>query len=225
MLKRPIRSVLLLALAWFMVNLAFVIASWARSYYAPINAKPQILRIDARADKALPGRVVTLIATKPSPSKGDYIGHMWVAWPQTPPLAPAGSLEGGYYANSHPEAIIAMAGALLVPWGALTGQAPVGGHMKADDGWWRHVQIDVTVNDNRFQAALAVDTKWRREGRYSLRPGVAGFGGQGRTWACQDYVFEVADAMGLKADRRDWKQFPMESFLYFARDNGLVVSK
>jgi hypothetical protein len=223
MLKRPIRNLCLLALGWFLLNLTLVLASWARSYYADINPIPQVLTLDTRTDKAIPGRIVTLIATKPTPAKADYIGHMWVAWPQTPPLAPSGSKEGGFYADNQVQAAATMAGALLVPWGVFTGQAPVAGHMKADDGWWRHVQIDVTVDEAHYQAALAVDTKWRGEKRYSLRPGIAGFGGQGRTWACQDYVFEVAGALGLKATHRNWTQFPMGSFLDFAKDNGVVV--
>jgi hypothetical protein len=223
MLKRPIRSLSLLALGWLLLNLALVLASWSRSYYAAISNIPQVHAIDLRADKSVPGRVVTLIATKPTPSKADYIGHMWVAWTETPPLAPAGSKEGGFYADNQLEAAATMAGALLAPWGFATGQNPVGGHMKADDGWWRHVQIDVTVDDARYQAALAIDTKWRREKRYSLRPGIAQLGNAGRTWACQDYVFEVATALGLKATSRNWTQFPMGSFLDFARENGVTV--
>jgi hypothetical protein len=224
MLKRSVRNLCLLALAWFFLNLAAVFGFWARSYYAHISPIPQVLTMDTRVDKTVPGRVVTIIATKPTPSKADYIGHMWVAWPEVPPLAQAGKKESGFYADNQLEAAASMAGALLVPWGFATGQAPVGGHMKADDGWWRHVQIDVTVDEVRYQAALAVDTKWRGEKQYSLRPGIAGFGGYGRTWACQDYVMEVAAALGMKANRRDWKQFPMGSFLDFAKDNGLVVA-
>jgi hypothetical protein len=223
MFKSAVRNLFLLALAWFLLNLALVFGFWGRSYYANIDPLPQILVTDTRADKSVPGRVVTLIATKPTPSKADYIGHMWVAWPQTPPLAPKGSKEGGFYADNQMAAVAKMAGALLAPWGFATGQDPVPGHMKVDDGWWRHIQIDVTVDEAHYQAALAVDTKWRAEKRYSLRPGVAGLGGRGRTWACQDYVLEVAAALGLKADHRDWKQFPMGSFLDFAAANGLVV--
>lgn len=225
MMKRAMRNLAIGCATWIFLNLAAVGISWGRSYFAPINASPQVLRVDMRADKVSAGHVVTLIATRPTPSKGDYIGHMWVAWPQTPPLAPPNSFEGGYYADDQLQAALALAGAILAPWGALTGQAPVSGHMKVDDGWWRHIQIDVTVDEDRYQRALEVDSRWRREARYSLRPGIAGFGGAGRTWACQDYVFEVADALGLKADRRDWKQFPMGSFLDFARDNYLVISK
>lgn len=224
MLKHPLRKLSLLALGWFVLNLTLVLASWSRSYFASIEPIPQVLAMDTRVDKSVAGRVVTIIATKPTPSKADYIGHMWVAWPNTPPTAPAGSKEGGFYADNQLEAAATMAGALLVPWGFASGQAPVGGHMKVDDGWWRHVQIDVTVDEARYQAALAVDTKWRAEKRYSLRPGIVGFGGQGRTWACQDYVLEVAAALGLKADRSNWTQFPMGSFLDFAKDNGLVVN-
>jgi hypothetical protein len=225
MKRKWARNSVLVALAWFLLNLGLVLASWGRSYYAQTDPTTQVYALDTRADKTNRGRVVTLIATRPTPSKGDFIGHMWVAWPQSPPLAPKGSREGGYYADSHPQAMAAMAGALLVPWGAISGQAPVGGHMKADDGWWRHIQINVTVDEARYQQSLAIDSKWRRETRYSLRPGIKGLGGQGRTWACQDYVFEVASALGLKADRRDWKQFPMEAFVYFARDNGVIIKK
>jgi hypothetical protein len=223
MLKRPIRSFFLLALGWFLLNLSLVGASWSRSFLTPINPMPQVHSLDLRADKSVQGRVVSLIGTKPTPSKGDYIGHMWVAWPQTPPGAPAGTKASGFYADSQMEAVGAMATALLLPWGFVTGQAPVGGHMKVDDGWWRHVQIDVTVDEARYQAALAVDTKWRTVRRYSLRPGIAALGGQARTWTCQDYVRDVAIALGLKATRRDWTQFPMGSFLDFAKENGVVV--
>jgi hypothetical protein len=211
------------ALIWLVLNLFLIVGSWSRSYFAPISAIPQVVPLDLRPEKSVPGRVVTIIATRPTPSKADYIGHMWIAWPQTPPLAPAGTKEGGYYATDQLEAAITLAGAIWAPWGFATGQAPVGGHMKADDGWWRHAQIDVTVDEARYQAALAVDTKWRRETRYSLRPGIKGVG-LGRTWGCQDYVLEVAAALGMKADSRNWTQFPMGSFLDFANDNGIELS-
>lgn len=211
----------LLAL-WFFVPLLLIIASWGRSYWTPTSALPHVATLDLRTDKAVAGRVVTIIATKPTPSKADYIGHMWIAWPQTPPLAPAGTKEGGFYATDQLKAAFTLAGAIWAPWGFATGHAPVGGVMKVDDGWWRHKQIDVTVDDARYQAALAVDTKWRRETRYSLRPGIKGIG-LGRTWGCQDYVLEVAAALGMKADSRNWTQFPMGSFLDFAKENGIVV--
>jgi hypothetical protein len=223
MVKRPFRTLILIGLAWFLLNLSLVLASWGRSYLADIHPIPQVARVDLRADKSKAGQIVTIIATKPDPSRADFIGHMWIAWPSTPPLAPAGSKEGGYYADSQNQAIAAMAVALLLPWGFATGQAPVGGHMKVDDGWWRHVQIDVAVDESRYQAALAVDSKWRRETRYSLRPGLKGVGA-GRTWACQDYVFEVAAALGMKADHRNWTQFPMGSFLDFAKNNDIAVT-
>ena len=224
MRKNFLKLAFFLTCAWFLGNLVLVLASWGRSYLTPINPLPQIITLDLRPDTAVKGRVVTIIATKPTPSKADYIGHMWVAWPETPPLAPANTKEGGYYAVDQVRAALTLAGAIWAPWGFLTGQAPVDGLMKADDGWWRHVQVDVTVDEVHYQAALAVDTKWRRESRYSLRPGIIGFG-LGRTWACQDYVFEVAAALGMKTDQRNWTQFPMGSFLDFAGLNGLVVSE
>jgi hypothetical protein len=208
---------------WLFGNLVLILASWGRSYLTPTRAEPFVAALDLRADKAVAGRTVTIIATKPTPSKADYIGHMWVAWPETPPLAPKGSKEGGYYATDQLRAAITLAGAIWAPWGFATGHAPVGGVMKPDDGWWRHKQIDVTVDEAAYQAALAVDTKWRRETRYSLRPGIAGIG-PGRTWGCQDYVLEVAAALGMKADSRNWTQFPMGSFLDFAAANKIVVT-
>ena len=216
---RVMRTIIIV---WVVGNLLLIIASWSRSYFAPIGSIPQIAALDLRQNKSVPGHVVTIVATKPTPSKGDFIGHLWIAWPQTPPFAPAGTKESGYYATNQLHAALTLAGAIWAPWGFITGQAPVSGHMKVDDGWWRHVQVNVTVDDAHYQAALAVDTKWRRETRYSLRPGLQGIG-QGRTWACQDYVFEVASALGLKAQHRDWRQFPMGSYLDFAARNGIVV--
>ncbi len=223
MLKKNLRTVSFVAFAWFLGNLMLIIASWGRSYSTPISSTPQIALVDLRNDKSVAGRVVTIIATKPTPSKADYIGHMWVAWPQTPPLAPKGSKESGYYADNQVQAAVTLAGSILTPWGFVNGQAPVVGHMKADDGWWRHKQVQVTVDEDRYQSALAVDTKWRVETRYSLRPGISGIG-QERTWACQDYVLEVATALGLKAGRRNWTQFPMGSFLDFVKLNEIAVT-
>ena len=222
MLKRPVRLAVILIVVWLIANPLLIIASWSRSYLTPIGAVPHVAAIDLRSNKAVSGRVVSIIATRPTLSKADYIGHMWVAWPQSPPLAPAGTKESGYYAKDQVQAALALLGALWVPWGFATGQAPVPGLMKVDDGWWRHKQIDVTVDEANYQAALAVDAKWRRETRYSLRPGIIGIG-LGRTWGCQDYVLEVAAALGLKASQRNWTQFPMGSFTDFAKDNGIVV--
>jgi hypothetical protein len=223
MFARRARLVLLLVLVWTMANILGVFASWGRSYFAPIDPIPQTLRVDTRKDLSVPGRVVTIIATKPTPSKGDFIGHMWIAWPQTPPKAPAGTKEAGFYARDQLQAIRAMAVALLAPWGVGTGQVPVPGFLKVDDGWWRHVEVEVTVDEAAYQAALAVDSRWRAETRYSLRPGIVAFGGAARTWACQDYVLDVANALGLQTSHRNWTQFPMGSFLDFAKENGLVV--
>ena len=224
MFKRPIRLVGYIAVAWLLGNLLLVIASWSRSYFALMAPIPQVATFDLRLNKTVPGHIISIIATKPMPLKGDFIGHMWIAWPQTPPLAPKGTKESGYYATNQLQAAMTMAGAIWAPWGFITGHAPIAGQLKVDDGWWRHVQIDVTIDETRYQAALAIDTKWRRETRYSLRPGIKGIG-QGRTWACQDYVFDVASALGMKANNRDWTQFPMESFLAFAKENKVTVTR
>lgn len=223
MFKRPLRLAVSISLVWLIISPLLAIASWSRSYFTPVGATPYIVAIDLRADKTSQGRVVSIIATKPTLSKGDFIGHMWVAWPATPPLAPAGTKEGGYYAVDQLQAALTLLGALWAPWGFATGQEPVPGLMKVDDGWWRHKQIDITVDEARYQAALAVDSKWRRETRYSLRPGIKGIG-QSQTWACQDYVLEVAEALGLKAGQRNWTQFPMGSFLDFAKSNKIAVT-
>jgi hypothetical protein len=222
MFKRPVRFAIILVLVWLIANPLLIIASWSRSYFTPVGATPFVAAIDLRADKTARGRIITIVATKPTVSKGDYIGHMWVAWPETPPLAQVGSHESGYYAKDQIQAALTLLGALWAPWGFATGQAPVSGLMKVDDGWWRHKQIDITVDEASYQGALAVDTKWRRETRYSLRPGIKGIG-LGRTLGCQDYVLEVAGALGLKADHRNWTQFPMGSFLDFAKDNDIAV--
>lgn len=218
--RRSVRTVLWAALAWLVFNLVLVGASWARAWMTPLAAQTDVIAIDLRPDPSAPGRTVSIIATKPSPSKGDFIGHLWLAWPETPPGAPSGTRESGYYAHSQMQAVGAMAVALLAPWGMLTGAQPVPGLIKVDDGWWRHVQIDVTVDEGRYLAALAVDARWRREARYILRPALVG-PEAGRTFGCQDYVVDVAVALGLKAGPRPWGEFPMGAFRAFARANGV----
>ena len=88
--------ILLAFFAWIALNLGLVVAAWMRSYYAPIEPVPQAASLDLRTDKVAPGRVITIIATKPTPSKGDFIGHLWLEWPETPPLARPGTRESGY---------------------------------------------------------------------------------------------------------------------------------
>ena len=215
---------LLAILAWIALNLGLVVAAWVRSYYARIEPVPQSASLDLRTDTSAPGRVITIIATKPTPSKGDFIGHLWLAWPETPPLAKPGTREAGYYAHDQIQAIKAMAAALILPWGTVTGQGYVPGLMKADDGWWRHLEVHVRVDEARYQAALAVDRRWRTENRYRLRPSMIG-PDKGRTFACQDYVFDVAGALGLEASHRSWTEFPMGSFLRFARINKIDIAR
>ncbi|GBF59239.1 hypothetical protein PbB2_02931 [Candidatus Phycosocius bacilliformis] len=199
-----------------------VVAAWMRSYYAPIEPVPRAATLDLRQDKSTPGRIITIIATKPTPSKGDFIGHLWLEWPDTPPLAKPGTREAGYYAHDQLEAIRAMAAALILPWGAVTGQDFVPGLMKVDDGWWRHLQVHVRVDEARYQAALVVDRRWRGETRYRLRPALIG-PDRGKTFGCQDYVFDVAQALGLDTSQRGWTEFPMGSFLHFARVNKIAI--
>ena len=220
---KPILLILLACLAWVLLNLGLVVAAWMRSYYAPIEPVPQAASIDLRSDKTAPGRTITIIATKPTPSKGDFIGHLWLEWPETPPLAKPGTREAGYYANDQIQAIKAMAAALILPWGTVTGQDFVPGLMKADDGWWRHLQVHVRVDEARYQAALAVDRRWRTENRYRLRPSMIG-PHNGKTFACQDYVFDVAAVLGLDTAKRSWTEFPMGSFIRFARINKIAIA-
>jgi len=47
---------------------------------------------------------------------------------------------------------------------------------------------------------------------------------KGKTFACQDYVFDVAAALGLDAAHRSWTEFPMGSFLRFARINKIAIA-
>ena len=46
----------------------------------------------------------------------------------------------------------------------------------------------------------------------------------GKTCACQDYVFDVAATLGLDTAKRSWTEFPMGSFLRFARINKIAIA-
>jgi hypothetical protein len=219
--RRWLRLVLWLALGWFLLNLGVVLLRWGQVVLAPVPATPARIELDKRTDTSTPGHVIVIAGTRPTPSKGDLFGHMWVAWPITPPGAPSGTREAGYYARSHLEAAGAMVVALLAPWGPFVGQVPVPGTLKADDGWWRHYEIAVRTDDAGLARALAVDRRWRGEQRYTLRPGLFGIGTPA-TIACQDYAMQVASALGLEApEPRDWTLFPLASLRELARANAL----
>ena len=222
MILKWLKRVILVLAVWLGVHVAAVGFRWTQVTLHPVDPVPRVIKIDLRTDRTVRGPTVDIIGTRPTPSKGDFIGHMWVAWPLTPPGARPGSREAGYYADSQMQAVGAMAASLLLPWGFVTGQAPVPGHMKADDGWWRHFVIRIETDAAGLQRALAVDARWRAQRAYVLRPGL-GPSGQAATIACQDYAFEVARALGLKVPgRRDWTRFPFGSFQELAAVNGLA---
>jgi hypothetical protein len=212
-------------LAWayglyIVFSVAAVGVAWWRAYDVPWGPATTRLALDLRTDQATPGRTVTIKAKRPQPDVGDFIGHLWIGWPETLPGAEPGTTSSGYYAMDQAGAAVALAKAILAPWGVLTGQPPIPGSLLADDAWAGHVEVHVTVDEATYRAAVAVDARWREEDRYVLRPGALGMG-PARTYACHDYALDVAEALGLQPVQSSWANFPMGHFRALADANGI----
>jgi hypothetical protein len=95
--------------------------------------------------------------------------------------------------------------------------------LRADDGLRPDFVWRIRVTEAAYTQAQAVDARWRTETRYVLRPGIAG-AGPARTFACQDYVREVAGALGLQIPPPDWSVFPPTQFRRLLVVNGLPAS-
>ena len=196
---------------WIGLNLAGVLLSWARALTADFGATPATVALDLRATPA-PGRTVLIAANRPRPERGDFIGHLWVIWPEPP--GSDGVRAFGFYADSQPAAAGALAAGLLAPWGAVTGGPVVPGGLASDDDQPFERAIAVTVDQERFARALAVHRAWAARTDYRIRPP-----GDEPPIACQDYVFAIARALGLTVPTRDWTQFPASTFLDLAAAN------
>jgi hypothetical protein len=218
--QRWVRYVALACAAWVAALVLLVAASWVRANGPESPVAPVVYRLDLRTDPAIPGRTVDIVAKTASPTGGDYVGHIWIGWPETPAGARPGSRAAGYYADDQLQAVAGLAGALVAPWGVLTGQNAVPGRMRADDGLPGETILRIEVEEAAYQRALAVDAAWRQETRYVLRPGVRGVG-PGRTFACQDYAFEVAQALGLRRPTSFWGNFPATHFRNLLRANAI----
>lgn len=190
---------------WIALNVAGVLVSWTRAFTADFGATPARIGLDLRASDA-PGRTILIAANRPRPERGDFIGHLWIIWPEAP--GPDGVRAFGYYADSQPAAAAALAGGLLAPWGFATGGPVVPGGLASDEGQPFERALAVTVDAAAFERALATHRDWAGRSDYRIRPpwGAAPI-------ACQDYVFAVAAALGMTVPTRDWTQFPATSFL------------
>lgn len=213
--KRQSPAALRLALAvaglWIGLNLAGVLVAWAKAFTADFGPTPRTVALDLRSDNA-PGRTVVIAANRPRPERGDFIGHLWVIWPEPPERG--GPRAFGYYADSQPAAAAALAGALIAPWGFATGAQVVPGGLASDEGEPFERALAVTVDEAVFARALAAHRAWAARTDYRIRPP---YGSQPA--ACQDYVFAVAGALGLATPARDWTQFPATTFLDLSAAN------
>lgn len=201
----PLRLALAALGVWIALNLAGVLISWTQAFTADFGATPARDVLDLRGSDA-PGRTILIAANRPRPERGDFIGHLWIIWPEPP--GPDGVRAFGYYADSQPAAAAALAGGLLAPWGFATGGPVVAGGLASDAGQPYERALAVTVDAAAFERALATHRDWAARSDYRIRPPMGA-----APVACQDYVFAVARDLGLSVPARDWTQFPAATFL------------
>ena len=200
---------------WCFINLSILAFSWLKSYSMTVDDKPQTYYADMRHDKGQVGKTLIISAIKAQPDKKVWFGHIWVVWDKAPPHA-HGEKEAGFYAASKSQAARALILSIISPAALITGQKPIAGVMRNDEGLYRHWQLVLRVDDAQYARALLVDDKWRNQNKYLLRPSISG-----KTITCRDYVFEVAQAVGLKVKQNDWDKFPPESFSELVKLNNI----
>lgn len=199
---------------WCITHILLLVISWVRSYFYNIHNN-EIKNLDLRNNKEKDGKRLIFCAIKAQPQKSVWFGHMWVAWEEAPPLA-KGEKEAGFYAKCKAKAAKSLIFSIISPIAMIKGQEPIEGIMKDDKGLYRHWEIEVLVDELDYQKAIMVDNKWRNQKQYSMRPSF-----NGRTITCRDYVFEIAEAIGLKAKTQNWAEFPPQSFHNFMKLNGI----
>lgn len=184
-----------------------LIIAWLKSHFLKICPNLNERVFDLRRDNTQSGKKLTFALMKAQPHKSFWFGHMWVIWPEAPPLASNGAREAGFYAQCKLKAAKYLVLSILSPIGPFTGQKPIEGVFLDDRNTDRHWQFHAIIDEATYQEALKIDTKWRLESRYALRPKIGG-----RTYSCRDYVFEIAQTIGLKRLPTNWAAFPAESF-------------
>ena len=203
---------------WVLINIFAIIFIWSKSYFVDYGAIPATYYLDKRSDLSKPGHIITIVATHAEPSKYWFFGHMWVAFDTTPPNEPMGTHQYGYYSQNKEKAAIELVKSIFNPVGFYFGQTPVKGQIQIDDPWRHHLELKIQVNDDVYQSAIAEHEKWRTQEVYINRPKWGG-----KSYACQDYVYGIAGAIGLKTPKTSFGEFPPESFVKFAALNGVDV--
>lgn len=203
---------------WLAIVLAGIVLAYGRAYWNEGAGREAKYAFDQRSDLSRPGRVVVLATRRAEPEKGFLVGHVWVIWPEEPPIPGMGDRQPawGHYGDPFWPAVGAVALNLFNPSAFLTGMKPVPGRLLPDYFVEPEMLIEITVDEAAYQQVLAVHQRWLAEQRYSVRPGT-----YGPRVACQDYVFDIAKAAGLAVPDRFWMEFPYTSWLRLMAANGL----
>ncbi len=209
-----------ISLFWLLFNIAFVAFAWGKSYFVDFGARPQTFTIDKRSDKSKEGKIITFVATQAEPEKQWLFGHLWVWFETSPPIEAKGQFQFGYYAANKTQAAIELVKTSINPLGIFIGQKPVLGQIQNDDPWPHHLELKVIIDNEKYDLALKTHEKWRKETQYFNRPKL----GQ-KSKGCQDYAFDIAQSIGLKAPQSHWGEFPPESFVKLAELNGVKIKR
>lgn len=202
------------------LHIIILAIAWIRSYFLEICPSVENQCFDLRSDWLEQGRVIEVCAMKAQPANSAWFGHMWVVWPEAPPMAKDGAREAGFYAACKGKAAKYIISSILSPFWILTGKKPISGVFLDDKDTKRDWRFKLIVDEDAYVRALEVDSIWRGESRYALLPKIGG-----RTFSCRDYVFEVMLALGLEKTPKNWAAFPPESFLKLLTMNGMKVKR
>jgi hypothetical protein len=218
---RALRWLIAVIGLWLLVVLSGVLLAYGRGYWNEGGGRDAVFRLDLRADRSVPARIVELAARRAEPDEGLIVGHTWVVWPQDlPHPGQPGQPPGwGHYADPFWPGFRAVALNLANPAGFITGMPPVPGRLTPETWASPQMRIVLQLDEAGYRRVRAVHERWRAEQRYSVRPGAFG-----PRIACQDYVYDIAEAAGLAVPERQWMEFPYTSWLRLLAANGLDPS-
>ncbi len=208
---------ILIVTLWIFLNFGFLFYKWLQSVLIPKSQ--EIHAIDLRKNKYEIGKIISICVVKANPFKNIWFGHIWIVWPEAPPLA-NGECEAGFYAHCRFEAAINLAISIISPLAIFFGQKPIKGIMRDDKGLHRDFQLNIQIDEECYQKAIQIDNLWRQEAKYCLRPPIGG-----QTISCRDYCFQIAQPFGLNVRFDKWADFPPISFHNFLIENKIIEKK
>ena len=211
MLEKVLLFVFVAWLLFAKTQILYFFTAWLRAYFL----KPTKLnyKIDLRRNVYKPGKTITFCAIKTDPRKSVWFGHVWIIWPKHKTKI----RQIGFYPQCKKSAFLGLIVALLTPHSLLFGNKPTRSVINDDSELNPDWALSVRIDDEAFERALKMDENWQDQSNYQI------FGGLfGQSINCRDYIFDIAQEVGLRVPKNTMWELPPISFASFVKLNTLA---